>query len=131
MSLLNPQTVVTEQRLADFYAAIYNYLGSIEVDSALSPVSTNPVQNKVVKAALDKWFSNTPVQVSSGSITFTGIDDTQGYGYKVFFEVDGNSTNKNPSAQLSSISGAGTSSMSLTYTTDADNGSNAKLRIIK
>ena len=28
MSLLNPQTVVTEQRLADFYAAIYNYLGS-------------------------------------------------------------------------------------------------------
>ena len=129
MSLTNPKKVVTEERLADFYSAIYQYLGATEVDSALSPVSTNPVQNKVVKAALDTWTS--PVQVSSGSITFTGIDDTQGYGYKVFIDVDGNSTNKNPSAQLSSISGAGTSSMSLTFTTDADNGAYAKLRLFK
>lgn len=77
----------------------------------------------------DDWVAT--ATVSSGSVSFTGIDDTTSYGYKVFCNVTSSSTNKNPTAQLDTISGEGTSSMSLTYTTDADNGATCKLRRIK
>ena len=62
--------------------------------------------------------------VSNGSVTFSGIDDTTTGGYDVYFDITSNSTNKSPYAKLTSISGEGTSSMSLTYQTDADNGTN-------
>lgn len=62
--------------------------------------------------------------VSSGSITFTGIDDTTNGGYDVYFDVTSSSTNKNPYAKLTSVSGEGTASMTLVYDTDADNGTN-------
>lgn len=50
----------------------------VTVDSALSGSSTNPVQNKVVKAALDGKqgtlvFDNTPTQYSSNPVTSHGI----------------------------------------------------------
>lgn len=79
---------------------------------------------------LDEWHSSTAT-VSSGSFTFSGLDDTQGWGFKPFFEVDDNSSNLNPSYEISSISGAGTNNMSVTYTTDADNNSTVHLRIFK
>lgn len=78
----------------------------------------------------DIWYGTTAT-VSSGGFTFSGLDDTKGWGFEPFVQVTGSSTNKNPSAQLSTITGAGTSSMSLTYTTDADNGASVKLRILK
>lgn len=62
--------------------------------------------------------------VANNAVTFTGIDDTGTYGYDVFFDITGNSANKNPYAKLTSISGERTSNMSLTYETDADNGTN-------
>ena len=62
--------------------------------------------------------------VSSGSITFTGIDDTTTGRYEVSFDVSSSSTNKNPYAKLTTISGEGTSNMTLVYQTDADNGTN-------
>ena len=62
--------------------------------------------------------------VANNAVTFTGIDDTGTYGYDVFFDITGSSTNKSPYAKLTSISGEGTSSMSLTYETDADSGTN-------
>jgi hypothetical protein len=77
----------------------------------------------------DDWVATGTV--SSGSVSFSGIDDTGNYGYEVFVQITASSTNKNPSAQISSISGTGTSSMSVTYTTDADNGATCKLRRIK
>lgn len=81
---------------------------------------------------MDGWISTTPATtVSSGTFTFSGLDDRYGWGYKPFVEITDASTNKNPSAQISSISGSGTSSMSITYTTDADNGATVKLRVIK
>ncbi|MBQ1293159.1 MAG: hypothetical protein IIY21_03930 [Clostridiales bacterium] len=81
---------------------------------------------------MDGWISTTPATtVSSGTFTFSGLDDTKGWGYKPFVEITDASTNKNPSSQISSISGSGTSSMSITYTTDADNGATVKLRVIK
>lgn len=86
--------------------------------------------NVTANIITDDWVKT--ASVSSGSVTFSGIDDSSNYGYEVFFEITSSSTNKNPSAQLSTISGEGTANMSLTYTTDADNGTNnAKLRRIR
>lgn len=62
--------------------------------------------------------------VANNAVTFTGINDSGTYGYDVFFNITGSSTNKSPYAKLTSISGAGTSNMSLTYETDADSGTN-------
>lgn len=127
--------------------------GTVAVDSALSNTSENPVQNKVITLAieqlqgsladkadtseLDSWITgngSTTGVVISGSpnyFTFTGIDDTNNNGYKPFVQITDSSTNKNPTAQISSLSGAGTASMSITYSTDADVGSVVKLRRIK
>ena len=78
----------------------------------------------------DDWAAT--ATVSSGSVSFGGIDDSAGTnGYEVYFNITSSSTNKNPTAQISSISGEGTASMSISFTTDADNGAVAKLRIIK
>ena len=92
--------------------------------------TANQSTNTSANIVTDEWHGTTAT-VSSGSFSFSGLDDTKGYGFKPFVQVDGNSTNKNPSAQISSISGAGTSNMSVTYSTDADNGATVKLRIIK
>ena len=98
--------------------------------STVQTFSADQVSNVTANIITDDWVK--VASVSSGSVTFSGIDDTGNYGYEVFFEITSSSTNKNPSAQLSTISGEGTANMSLTYTTDADNGTNnAKLRRIK
>lgn len=71
---------------------------------------------------------------SSGSVSFT-VDDTAysgTYGFDVYFDVTSSSTNLSPYAKLTSITGEGTSSMVLTYETDADNGTNtAKLYLVR
>ena len=83
----------------------------------------------------DEFIATTTVS-SSGTISFTGIDDTytlRSYssGYDVYINVTSSSTVKAPYAKLTTISGEGTSSMSLTYETDADSGATAYLRRIK
>lgn len=70
--------------------------------------------------------------VSNGEISFSGIDDTgtvPGKIYKPVFVITANSTNKNPYARIKTISGDGTSSMAVTYETDADAGTSAYLWI--
>ena len=92
--------------------------------------TANASSNVTANIVTDDWVKT--ASVSSGSVTFSGIDDTTSYGYDVYFEITGNSTNKAPYAKLTTITGSGTSSMSLTYETDADNGTNnAKLRRVK
>lgn len=91
--------------------------------------TANSSSNKTANIITDDWVKTGTV--SSGSVSFSGVDDTSNYGYEVFVQITASSTNKNPSAQISSISGTGTSSMSITYTTDADNGATCKLRRIK
>lgn len=91
--------------------------------------TANQSGNATANIVTDDWVATGTV--SSGSVSFSGIDDSGNYGYKPFAEVTANSTNKNPSAQISTLSGTGTSSMSVTYTTDADNGTTVKLRRIK
>ena len=96
-------------------------------------------QNGVSKATFSANTSSSPTanivtgefiktaSVSAGSVTFTGVDDSVnsgGCGYDVFFDITSGSTNKSPYAKLTSISGEGTSSCTLTYETDADNGTN-------
>lgn len=89
----------------------------------------NIQQNGTTKY-FDSWLATTAT-VSNGSFTFSGINDTSNYGYKPYFNITDSSTNKNPYAEIDTLSGAGTSSMSITYLTDADNGTVVKLRIIK
>ena len=114
-------------------------LQNVTMDASPTQSSAKPVTSggvytalsgKADTADLDSWVAT--ASVSSGTVSFSGIDDSGNCGYEVYFNITSGSTNKNPTAQLSSISGEGTSSMSLTYTTDADNGTNnAKLRRIK
>ncbi len=90
------------------------------------------VAQKADKSELDEWIETTPpTQVSSGSFTFSGVDDTNNDGYMPYFGISASSTNKNPTAQVTSISGTGSSSMSITYSTDADEGAVVKLRRLK
>lgn len=91
---------------------------------------SNEISADVTKDDLDEYIAT--ANVSSGVITFSGIDDTGSNGYDVYFDVTANSTNMSPYAKLTGISGEGTSSMVLTYETDADNGTNtAYLRVVK
>ena len=111
--------------------AYSDLIGKPTVDQTYDGTSANAQSGVAVKGALDEWFA-TSGTVSSGTVSFSGIDDSAGTnGYKLFIDVTSSSTNKNPSSQISSISGSGTASMSITYTTDADNGATARLRILK
>ena len=141
---LRELTDVTETSPTDGQVLTYNNNGWVNanlptVDQTYNQSSANAQSGTAVAGAisgkanssdLDEWFGTTAT-VSSGQFSFSGLDDTKGYGFEPYIQVDGNSTNKNPSATINTISGAGTASMSLTYDTDADNGASVKLRIIK
>ena len=104
-----------------------------EVDFTYNSTSYNAQSGYAVSyavtQAVDDWTSS--ATVSSGSVTFSGINDTNNYAYKPFFEVTGSSTEKNPTAKITALSGAGTANMSITYQTNADNGTSVKLRRFK
>lgn len=91
--------------------------------------TANQSSNVTANIVTDEWTST--ATVSSGTVSFSGINDTNNNGYKPFCLITSSSTNKNPSFQISSISGEGTASMSVSFTTDADNGASVKLRIVK
>lgn len=93
--------------------------------------TANQATNATANIITDEWHSATGT-VSSGLVAFSGVDDSAGTnGYELFVNVTSSSTNKNPSAQIDTISGEGTASMSISFSTDADNGAIAKLRIVK
>lgn len=87
------------------------------------------LDQKADSSDIDDWIKTE--SVSNGSITFTGINDTTSYGYDVYVDITSSSTNKSPYAKLTTVTNSGTSSMTLVYETDADNGATAKLRRIK
>ena len=78
----------------------------------------------------DNFFWTDESQVSNGSISFSGIDDTDGNAYDLYIYVDSTSTEKNPSSEIESISGTGTNNMNITFSTTADNGAYGKLRVL-
>lgn len=93
--------------------------------------SANQSTNGSANIVTDEWFA-TSGTVSSGQISFSGIDDSAGTNaYEVYFDITSASTNKNPTATIATLSGEGTNNMSVIYDTDADNGATGYLRIIK
>lgn len=88
--------------------------------------ASNTYQSKL---SADAWVTNTTVH--DGAFTFSGLDDTHGWAFEPYVEITGNSVEKNPYATISSISGVGTINMIITYSTNADEGSLVKLRVIK
>lgn len=92
--------------------------------SSLSSVATTGSYTDLSDKPLE-WKSG---QVSSGEVTFTGIDDDPDVALYVYFVT---TTAVNYYAKLKTVTGANTSSMSVTYTTDAPNGTYAKLLITK
>ena len=93
----------------------------------------NSSNNATANIITDDWVAT--ASVSTGAVTFSGIDDSgnHNYAYEPYFDYDGTSaTEANPTASLTSSIGVGTNNMSLTYTTNAKNGTNnARLRRIK
>ena len=84
------------------------------------------ISGKADKTQLDAW--TTTEQVLSNQVTFTGIDDDPDVGLYVYFVT---TTAVNYYAKLKTVTNANTHSMSVTYETDAPNGTIVKLRIIK
>lgn len=129
---LIPSTATTSNKLATAadIPTVNNATLTIQQNGTnVQTFTANASKAATANIVTDDWAAT--ATASSGSVTFTGIDDSDNNGYEVFVQVTSSSTNKNPSAQLSTISGEGTSSMSLTYITDADNGATCKLRRIK
>ena len=85
--------------------------------------------NKELTETKDAWSPTSTV--SNGAISFSGIDDTNNNGYKLYIDVSSSSTELNPTGEITSISGTGTSNMSITFSTNADSGASGKLRILK
>ena len=128
----NTTKPVTGKAVNDAIPTVNNGTLTINQNStALGTFGANSSSNTSVDVITDQWHSQTQ-NVSSGTVTFTGVNDSAGTnGYELFVNVTSSSTNKNPSSEISSISGEGTANMSITFTTDADNGASCKLRIVK
>lgn len=124
---------ITKSQISDFPAipTVNNGTFNVQQNGTTKGSSTANQSGTTTANIVTDEFKATTTTVSSGSFSFTGLDDTKGWAYKPYVSITGSSANKNPSAQISSISGAGTASMSVTYTTDADEGATVKLRIIK
>ena len=110
-------------------ASLYITQNGVDAYGTGQSFNANSSSSATANIVTDDWVAT--ASVSSGTVSFSGIDDSGNYGYEVFFNITSSSVNLNPTAQLSSISGEGTSSMSVTYTTDADNNATCKLRRIK
>ena len=111
---------------------ITNTYSSSSNDGMSGVAVASAISGKADSSDLDSFVAT--ATVANSAISFTGIDDTVNSGncgYDVYIVVTSTSSNVSPYAKLTTISGDKTSSMSLTYETDADNGATAKLRRIK
>ena len=98
-------------------------------DDTNTDYTSYAMTNKELTDSKDTWTAESTV--ANGSVTFTGLDDTHGWGYEPYAWIDGNTTELDPYFKLTTISGAGTSNMTVIYSTNADSGSRVKLRISK
>lgn len=117
---------VTGKAVDDAIPTVHNGTLTIQKNgSNVQTFSANQSGNVTANIVTGEYIKT--ASVSSGSVTFTGVDDSVnsgGCGYDVFFDITSSSTNKSPYAKLTSISGEGTSNCTLTYETDADDGTN-------
>lgn len=131
---------------ASYFVSSFNSGDVISADSHIAIINTGTeaspvykyddfggfvdISGKADKTELDSWIVADST-VSSGQVSFSNIDDTGNRGYEPFALITSSSTNKNPTFKISSLSGDQTSNMSVTFTTDADNGATVKLRVFK
>ena len=123
---------ITKSQVSDFptIPTVNNYTITIQRNgTTVDSFTTNASADKTINIVDDAWTAT--ATVANGQVLFSGLDDTNGWGYTPYFNITTASTNKNPSATISSISGTGTANMSITYDTDADSGASCKLRIEK
>lgn len=92
--------------------------------------SADTANSATVNIDTDMWVVGTTT-VANGQFSFSGLDDTQGWGYTPYVNITDSSTEKSPYAKILTLTGAGTSNMSVTYETNADNGATVKLRIVR
>ena len=122
----NTTKPVTGKAVNDALPTVYDGTLTIQQNGTTKAThSANTSTNSTANIITGEFIKT--ASVSAGSVTFTGVDDSVnsgGCGYDVFFDITSGSTNKSPYAKLTSISGEGTSSCTLTYETDADNGTN-------
>lgn len=122
----NTTKPVTGKSVNDALPTVYDGTLTIQQNGTTKAThSANTSTNSTANIVTGEFIKT--ASVSAGSVTFTGADDSVnsgGCGYDVFFDITSGSTNKSPYAKLTSISGEGTSSCTLTYETDADNGTN-------
>lgn len=122
----NTTKPVTGKAVNDSLPTVYDGQLTIQQNgTSKATFSANTSTNSTANIITGEYIKT--ASVSAGSVTFTGVDDSVnsgGCGYDVFFDVTSGSTNKSPYAKLTSISGEGTSSCTMTYETDADNGTN-------
>lgn len=122
----NTTKPVTGKAVNDALPTVYDGTLTIQQNGTTKAThSANTSTNSTANIITGEFIKT--ASVSAGSVTFTGVDDSVnsgGCGYDVFFDITSGSTNKAPYAKLTSISGEGTNSCTLTYETDADNGTN-------
>lgn len=122
----NTTKPVTGKSVNDALPTVYDGTLTIQQNGTTKAThSANTSTNSTANIVTGEFIKT--ASVSAGSVTFTGVDDSVnsgGCGYDVFFDITSGFTNKAPYAKLTSISGEGTSNCSLTYETDADNGTN-------
>lgn len=109
--------------------------GANSADMNYNPLSTNAQSGIAVAQAVDAWIGTANIQeVSGGSaytVTFSEIDDSSSGlydGYELYC------ADPNVFIVNTSVTGSGTTSMSVTYTVDGANimvGTSCKLRGIK
>jgi hypothetical protein len=87
--------------------------------------TANQSSNATANIITDTWTSTATVS-SSGTVTFTGLNDS--YGYKIYYTLPSGDSAYTFSKVTKSGSGT---SVTLTYTTDAPSGTVCKLRILK
>lgn len=108
----NPGTITRQNAFEVYSNGDINYTGTLKKNGT---------------EILDSWFGTTAT-VSSGAFSFTVTDST--LAYEPWFNIDGNSINKNPTATISTIT-TSDGNTTINYTTDADDGTYVKLRIIR
>ena len=127
-----PENVYTktecDNKFLDKTDASNTYLSQTDASSTYL-TQTSAGNTYQTKTSADTWLTNTTVH--SSAFTFSGVDDTHGWAFNPYVEITDNSVEKNPYATISSITGAGTVNMIITYSTNADEGSLVRLRVIK
>ena len=114
---------ITKSQVSDFptIPTVTDTYSSSSHDGMSGVAVASAISGKANTSELDGWTTASQVQ-SDGTVTFTGLNDN--YGYDIFAE------DILASVSQMTKTGSGTN-VTLVYKTDAPQGTNCKLRILK